>query len=302
MAKDLLSFSLADIIPSSIADDSNVQAIARAVDPELRSVSHDIRETLILSRLDELSEPVVDLLAWQFHVDLYEPTLSIDTKRTLVRDSIPWHRKKGTRWAVRRALENLGFVPTIKEWFEPDMGTKPHTFSVSGYYKNDPLHIDFLGPDTEGILIRAVEMAKPVRSHLIFLIVAPPPPDMSDHICRWDWCTWDHGTAHEYPWGLQTPTVGIWEGSAALGITLGRIFFGAYTREDRWDVELWDHGRHDGMTEAFAGGLGTAIFGAWEDYAPRHKWHKRRTWRCGGTWRSSCERAAVAVITHKEVD
>ena len=302
MAKDLLRLSLADIIPSSIADDPNVQAIVRAVDPELQSVSQDIRETLILSRLDELPEPVVDLLAWQFHVDLYEPTLPIDVKRTLVRDSIPWHRKKGTRWAVRRALENLGFVPTIKEWFEPDMGTEPHTFSVSGYYKDDPLHIDFLGPDTENILIRAVEMAKPVRSYLIFLMVAPPPPDMADHICRWDWCTWDHGTAHEYTWDLLPPAVGFLEKAAAVGITLSRTFFGAYSREDRWDVELWDHGRHSGMADVFAGGLGSTLFGSWEDYAPRHKWHKKRTWRCGGTWRRSCERAAVAVIGFKEVD
>lgn len=286
-----------DLLPSNAL--ASERALSLAVEFEDDLLPEDIKA---LWRPEQVAARFLPFLAWGLHVDFWRDFWSEELKRQLIAGSFEWHRKKGTIWAVRKVLEDLNFVPTIKEWFEPSMGTKPHTFSITGHYKNDPLHIDFLGPDTEAQLIQAVEVAKPLRSHLIFLIVAPPPPDMSDHICRWDWCTWDHGTAHEYTWGRQTPTVGIWEGSAALGITLGRIFFGAYTREDRWDVELWDHGRHDGMTEAFAGGLGTAIFGAWEDYAPRHKWHKRRTWRCGGTWRSSCEHAAVAVIGFKEVD
>ena len=61
MARGLLELSLLDILPPSIADDLNVQAIARSIDPEMQSVSRDIREALILSRIDELPEPVVDL-------------------------------------------------------------------------------------------------------------------------------------------------------------------------------------------------------------------------------------------------
>lgn len=286
-----------DLLPSNALASERTLSLSVEFGDDL--LPEDIKN---LWRPDHVAARFLPFLAWGLHVDFWRDFWPEELKRQLIAGSFEWHRKKGTIWAVRRVLEDLSFVPTIKEWFEPSMGTKPHTFSITGHYKNDPLLIDFLGPDTEAQLIQAVEVAKPLRSHLIFLVVAPPPPDMSNHICRWDWCTWDHGTAHEYTWGLQTPTVGVWEESAALGIMLGHIFFEAYTREDHWDVELWDHGRHDGMTEAFAGGLGTAIFGAWEDYAPRHKWHKRRTWQCGGTWRSSCESAAVAVIGFKEVD
>ena len=114
MAKELEKISLADVIPSSIAHDKNIQALIAAIDPQLQEVSKNIEEAFIVSRLDSLPENVIDLLAWQWHVDFYEPALPIETKRELVRDSIKWHRKKGTKAAVEAALRKLGFVPTIK--------------------------------------------------------------------------------------------------------------------------------------------------------------------------------------------
>ena len=286
-----------DLLPSNAL--ASERALSLAVEFGDDLLPEDIKA---LWRPEQVAARFLPFLAWGLHVDFWRDFWPEGLKRQLIAGSFEWHRRKGTVWAVRKVLEDLGFVPTIAEWFQPTMNTRAHTFSVTGYYVDEPTHIDFLGPDTEAQLIQAVEAAKPLRSHLIFLMVAPPPPDMSDHICRWDWCTWDHGTAQDYTWELLPPAVGFLEKAAAVGITLSRTFFGAYSREDRWDVELWDHGRHNEMTEAFAGGLGMAIFGVWEDYAPRHKWHKRRTWRCGGTWRNSCERAAVAVITYKEVD
>ncbi len=206
MAKNIEIISLQDIIPSSIADDKNVEAIITATDPQLKEVSQSIREAFIISRINELPETVIDLLAWQWHVDFYEPELPIQTKRQLVLESIKWHRKKGTKTAIKSALEKLGFVPTIKEWFEPEMGTAPHTFSVSGYYKDDHIDVDFLGEQTKEILTRVIEVTKPVRSHLLHLTIAPIPIDMSKHICIWDVCNWEHVERKKYEWGeILTP-------------------------------------------------------------------------------------------------
>ena len=97
MAKEIELISLSDIIPQSISGDKNIQSIVSAADPQLQEVSQSIREAFIVSRINELPENVVDLLAWQWHVDSYEPDLPIATKRRLVLDSIRWHKKKGTR-------------------------------------------------------------------------------------------------------------------------------------------------------------------------------------------------------------
>ena len=168
MARELLELSLLDILPSSIADDPNVQAIAQSIDPEMQSVSRDIRETLILSRIDELTEPVVDLLAWQWHVDFYELARTLEMKRAMVKGSIPWHRKKGTRWAILKSLEMLGVKGTFIPWWEVP-GAEPYTFAIeaeitSGFWSQLP-NVE----DVTGVIRRAIIESKATRSWLIDL-------------------------------------------------------------------------------------------------------------------------------------
>ena len=238
MAKTLEVISLNDIIPRSIAEDANVKAICRAIDPQLQEVSQSIREAFIVSRIDELPENVIDLLAWQWHVDFYEPDLPLKTKRELVLESIRWHRKKGTKSAIISALEKLGFVPTIKEWYEPELQTEPHTFSVRGYYKDDQIDVDFLGDQTHEILERIIEATKPARSRLIKLTIAPVPMDLTEHICQWDVCTWEHGELIPHQWGYITPN----EELADPDSLLHGFERGLFNMSDSvfWDVSTWD--------------------------------------------------------------
>jgi phage tail P2-like protein len=174
---DLKNLKLSDILPSSISDDPQIKSMAEALDPELQSVSFDTREALIVSRIDELPENVLNLLAWQWHVDFYEPELlPVEMKRSLIKNSIVWHRKKGTLWAVKQILRDLGLEPTIREWYEMD-GAKPYTFAIDAVYKGNSIDLlSFLGEDTEKLLHLAVEVTKPVRADLLYLALLPEPP------------------------------------------------------------------------------------------------------------------------------
>ena len=101
MIKDLQSLSLMDILPDSILADKKVAAAAQALDAELQAVTQAAVETMHIPRIDILPEAVIDLLAWQWHVDFYEPLgMDIDTKRRLIKESIAWHRIKGTPAAI----------------------------------------------------------------------------------------------------------------------------------------------------------------------------------------------------------
>lgn len=129
MIKDLKSVSLLDILPSTLLEDPQVSAAVKALDAELQAVTKATAETLHLPRLDELSETVIDLLAWQWHVDFYEPLgLDIATKRRLVKESIAWHRTKGTPAAVEKMLKAVWGSAHIEEWFE--YGGSPGCFRV----------------------------------------------------------------------------------------------------------------------------------------------------------------------------
>ena len=118
MAKNLQNLSLLDISPGSIKADKAVNAAIKAIDPELKGVSQDISEAFIISRIDELPEALIDLLAAQWHVDFYEPELALSVKRNLVKNSINWHKIKGTPCAVEQLVAALFNNCRVSEWFE----------------------------------------------------------------------------------------------------------------------------------------------------------------------------------------
>ena len=128
MSKELQHTSLLDILPQNLLRDEQIKAAAQALDAELQKITAATKEALLLPRLDELPEAVIDLLAWQWHVDFYEPNMSLKTKRQLVRESIAWHRLKGTKAAVEKMVQAVFRGGVVTEWFE--YGGEPYHFRV----------------------------------------------------------------------------------------------------------------------------------------------------------------------------
>ena len=158
MSKDLQSVSLLDILPPNLLADKQIYAAAQALDDELQKITEATRNALLLPRLDELSEEVIDLLAWQWHVDFYEPSMSIETKRQLVRESIAWHRIKGTKAAVEKMAQTVFKGGVVTEWFE--YGGEPYHFRI------DLLTAPNITQDDTARLLAVVNAAKNVRSVL----------------------------------------------------------------------------------------------------------------------------------------
>jgi|GEM_PF-2715045 len=126
---NLENLRLEDIAPDSIKI-PDVLAFFNALDPELQEITRSISEVLIMTRIDEMPEEIVDLLAWQLHVDFYEPLgLDLDRKRALVKNSLIWHRYKGTKYALESMIRILFFDDfQVEEWFEYE--GKPYFFRI----------------------------------------------------------------------------------------------------------------------------------------------------------------------------
>lgn len=288
-----------DLLPSNALASERALSLAAEFGDDL--LPEDIKT---LWRPEHAASRFLSFLAWGLHLDFWRDFWPEELKRQLIAGSFGWHRKKGTVWAVRKVLEDLGFVPTIAEWFHPTMNTRAHTFSVTGYYADDPAHIDFLGSDTEAQLIQAVEVAKPLRSHLIFLIVAPPPIDLGDHVCRWDFCTWEHGTAAPYSFMDLTPLDGAFGEKAELGISVTRIFTASYRRFPVWEVELWEYGLYSGVADQLQTSISRWFFASIEwspETPPKARWRGLRSWR-GGTWRRGPDTTMAAAFFYREVE
>ncbi len=162
MIKDVQSLSLADILPQNLMADKQVAAVAQTLDAKFQAVTADIVKVLLLPRLDELSEDIIDLLAWQWHVDFYEPVgMDIDTKRRLVRESIGWHRIKGTRAAVEKMIHAVYQSGTVEEW--PEYGGMQYFFRV--LFEETPIQEEEIK-----LLMKMIEASKNTRSWLETLI------------------------------------------------------------------------------------------------------------------------------------
>lgn len=110
----------------------------------------------------------VDLLpylAWALSVDRWDRDWPAARKVAAIQQSYWLHRRKGTRAAVRRVIEDMGFSATFAEWF--DVGDEPGTFR---------LEVDVsdvgLTPKTLDELNRLIGDAKPVSRHLAQLTIS----------------------------------------------------------------------------------------------------------------------------------
>lgn len=155
---ELKDDSLQQILPSSIASDKTVQDIAKAISAKLQLINRQTELILLLPRLDELSEALIDELAWQYHVDFYDYQADIAKKRELVRSAIAWHRYKGTPAAVEEVCTAVFQSARVFEWWQ--YGGEPYHFQVR--------LIEEGIPDNRVIdnLERAIQVIKNTRSWL----------------------------------------------------------------------------------------------------------------------------------------
>ncbi len=110
----------------------------------------------------------VDLLpylAWALSVDRWDKGWPAERKIAAIQRSYWLHRRKGTRAAVRRVIEDMGFSATFAEWF--DVGDEPGTFRLE-------VDVNEVGltPKTLDELNRLIGDAKPVSRHLAQMTIA----------------------------------------------------------------------------------------------------------------------------------
>ncbi len=112
-------------------------------------------------------------LAWALSVDDWSADWPEATKREVIAASIAVHMRKGTVWALRRALDAAGYPDVeFEEWFE--YGGTPYTGIVH-------VHLYHEGIDDAAWnrVIRLINTYKNVRSHIelrIYLAVKSQVP------------------------------------------------------------------------------------------------------------------------------
>ena len=141
---DVNSVKLHDILPSSLSADKTISDIIKSLDGIFSDIDKEIELIKLYENLDSQPTEVLDLLAWQYHVDFYDYSYSDDVKRNLIRQSIAWHRRKGTPSAVEDMVTTIYSSAEVQEWWE--YGGQPFHFKVNIYGEEitDPVSLNNL--------------------------------------------------------------------------------------------------------------------------------------------------------------
>ncbi|MFI9653964.1 phage tail protein I [Guyparkeria sp. GHLCS8-2] len=100
-------------------------------------------------------------LAWALSLDAWQPYWPESVKRERIRKAIEIQRKKGTARSVRDTVASFGGALSIKEWWQNDPPTEPHTFDLLLTVGGDvPATTEY-----QNDIIDEVSRVKPVRSH-----------------------------------------------------------------------------------------------------------------------------------------
>lgn len=126
---DLDNISVLDLQTSFMKSDKTTQALCFALDKQFKQISEEFKLVLIYCRVNDLDEVALDELAWQMHVDFYKHSLSLDKKKELIKNSLRWHKIKGTPAAVEEVISTIFGRSKIEEWFE--YGGEPFFFRVN---------------------------------------------------------------------------------------------------------------------------------------------------------------------------
>ena len=146
-------------LPDALRNDESMAALAESIAGVLADRPGEIRNLLIYSRIDQLPEDLLDILAHDFKVDWWDGDYSLEEKRRTLKDSWRVHRMLGTKAAVETAISAIYPDTQVSEWWE--YGGKPYHFKllIDATYED-------VDPDRHQRVIDRVAFYKNLRSVL----------------------------------------------------------------------------------------------------------------------------------------
>lgn len=135
----LTAENLLRTLPEVLRNDRSMAALADSIADVLAARPAEIQQLMIYSRIGELPEDLLDILAYDFKVDWWDGDYTLEEKRQTLKDSWRVHRMLGTKAAVETAISAIYPETQVSEWFE--YGGAPFHFRLlidSTYEGVDP--------------------------------------------------------------------------------------------------------------------------------------------------------------------
>ena len=119
------------LLPPVLKKDEGFAALGKVIAQQLAVNCGLSGKALIYPAVEKLDEPVLDALAYDLNVPWYDYEGDLESKRKTILECMQIHQYKGTKYAVRTALEGVYDNVRVREWFE--YGGEPYHFKVTVY-------------------------------------------------------------------------------------------------------------------------------------------------------------------------
>lgn len=162
MANGITVENLLRTLPEVLRNDEEMLALGTALATALSARVEEIGRLQLYTRIRQLPEDLLDILAYDFKVDWYGYDDEVQIKGALVENSFYVHRHLGTRGAVETAMSDIYPGMVLEEWWE--YGGGPYRFKV---HIATPLATE----ENERRFHQALDMSKNLRSALEAIVV-----------------------------------------------------------------------------------------------------------------------------------
>lgn len=115
---DLRDAKMTDLLPKSVSDQQWVKAVSDAWHELTVLILDFVDKGKIYTGIDQASDLLLDILAVQFRAPRYRQDYDIETKRRLVKASLPYYMTVGTKSSVENIMREMYGEAAVSEWFE----------------------------------------------------------------------------------------------------------------------------------------------------------------------------------------
>jgi Bacteriophage P2-related tail formation protein len=155
---------LRDYLPATMKNDVDMVCLSYAIKKGTERLMKYRKATMIYHFIDCVPEPILDLLAAELRSLYYSDALPIETKRSIVKNTLRWHMQAGTPGAVAEMVKIVFGEGEVVEW--PDFDEPPYT---PGTF--DIVTSARLTPDILDYFSSIIDRVKNVRSHLRRILI-----------------------------------------------------------------------------------------------------------------------------------
>lgn len=122
---------LLDLLPSQLKNDTDMICLSYALKCAVERLLQYERQTMTDNFIDSLPEKILDVLAVELRSPYYLDSMDIETKRSIIKNTLIWHTKAGTPSAVSEMITAIFGEGYLVEWFDFTEGDKtPGYFDI----------------------------------------------------------------------------------------------------------------------------------------------------------------------------